>query len=53
MITQQRAAADGRGVANEAVASVTGPPNHAVDVAPALRGDGAVEWGVWCGAVQC
>lgn len=52
MVAQWRAAACCCGIAYEAVTAVTSPSYHAVNVTATLRGDGAVEWGVWGGAVQ-
>lgn len=52
MVAERRAAAGGCGVPYEAVAAIASPAHHAVDVAAALRGDGAVKRGVRGRAVQ-
>lgn len=52
MVAQCRAAAGPCGVPYEAVTTVASPAHHAVDMAAALRGDGAMEWRVWGGAIQ-
>lgn len=52
MVTERRAAAGGRGVADQAVSAVARPAYHAVDVAARLRRDGAVQRRVRRGAVQ-
>lgn len=52
MVSQECAAAGCCGVPYEAVTAVTSPPHHAVDMTPSLGRYGAVEGGVWGGAVQ-
>lgn len=47
MVAEGRAAAGRCGVAYETVATVASPAHHAVNVAAALRGDGAMERRVW------
>lgn len=52
VVAERCAAAGCRGVAYETVTAVASPAHHAVNMTAALRGDGAVEGGVWRGAVQ-
>lgn len=52
VVAEWRAAAGCCGVADEMVTTVASPAHHAVNMAAALRGDGAVARRVWGGAVQ-
>ncbi len=52
MVALHCAAAGCCGVAYETVTTVASPAHHTVNMAAALRGDGAMKWRVWGGAVQ-